>query len=803
MSVPVWGLVAFLVFDALVVLVIVWAVLASGPDEAAEDEAPAAAPAQEQQVAAAPPDEAAPSDGLPDVAAAAPEPVRPLALPGARLTVSVRAAANDAPLPQATVTAGPRPPGPEGDLVGSPGPDGTWQLTLPPGCASVVISAEAPGFRSQQRELAVAGRTRLETTLRLVEGDGYLLRVVTPLGDPVPGAWVEAWLDAPPRPTLSLPDGGGEAEWIAWRPAARRVVGSYSDQDGLVLLPALPDEGLLDLVLQGSAEDLAATPLRVPLPWPGNELPDLVMRPLAPLRVRAVGSDGRPLLNVEVTVDERPGRPVARTRPGPALTTDLAGELLLRRHAGRVHLSANHQHGMVLTAAWSGAEPLPWIEQELASDGPLAVRRTERWVTVGAGLGELTLQLDTLPEVSGYVLDEATGRPLADVQVTAHDPQASDRRPLAEGRSEVSGRFRLKLPPDWQLRFVRLEARSPDHGPVWTEALASRHPGAAAVTLALEALPLERQLSLHGLRGGWWTPKEAVVLAGPPGSFAPGAAQDAWWLVGWTNRYRSLRLPWSVDEDDLMVVALYNVEGQAVPVTCGPLRGDEVLISDLSRALTWPARHPVRVTGLEQDRAGLVVAATGRERLLGEVVRRGQALEGQAGPHDELLMGRVPVDDQCVELLQPRWPVDALLARWDRAVDPLTPEGRVSLAVPSRHLVKGRVELRESSDLEHVGVALLGPGTEAWRPEVRGQGDWWTRPDGLGLYRFEAVPRGEYTCVLFRAEPGLPVEVLSRRRLMVDATLFQVDVSEAPRLSGDERISLPLDGFDGAQAGGR
>ena len=131
-----------------------------------------------------------------------------------------------------------------------------------------------------------------------------------------------------------------------------------------------------------------------------------------------------------------------------------------------------------------------------------------------------------------------------------------------------------------------------------------------------------------------------------------------------------------------------------------------------------------------------------------------------------------------VELRLDRWPVPEPLVRspfWVRA--PL--RGKLDpqvLSVPRRVSLSGLVRGVDPARRERVGVALLGAPVAEWRVEWLGESDRAVRPDAQGRWRFDSVPIGPATLVLYASGEVEGVEILAQHAVTLegDVTRFEL-----------------------------
>lgn len=371
--------------------------------------------------------------------------------------------------------------------------DATGRFRLQaPGAGVWRVEIRSPGFVPLRYEPLVAVEDRELPPAILRRDVGAQVRVVSPVGDPVPAARVVAVSEA------DLPGGGGED---GWRPAPRS---GWSDENGDLVLPRADGERLvLDLpgvAVSGPARAVtagdpitlrvaASTSVEIEVRAPAGE-------PLAGVLVRGgsrarplgvTGRDGRASLaladrgDVELRLVAADGRGERVVLPGsPGGDDDLRVVVLPppRLLAGRV-LDVASRRPLAGAVVWTGVDPGTWARTDAEGRYHLAVPEGRFWVQAeaagylpqAAGVeaahprrGRLpTLALGTAAEVRGRVVD-GQGAPLAGALVEAY-PARSDRRPFfrpdgADGRGRSDGRGRFAaggLVPsiDYRLRVSR------------------------------------------------------------------------------------------------------------------------------------------------------------------------------------------------------------------------------------------------------------------------------------------------------------------------------------------------------------
>jgi len=146
--------------------------------------------------------------------------------------------------------------------------------------------------------------------------------------------------------------------------------------------------------------------------------------------------------------------------------------------------------------------------------------------------------------------------------------------------------------------------------------------------------------------------------------------------------------------------------------------------------------------------------------------------------------------ESLVELRLERWPVPEPLVRspfWVRA--PLRGElDPQVLTVPRRVSLEGIVRGLDASQRERAGVALLGAPVAEWRAEWLGESDRAVRPDAQGRWRFDSVPIGPATLVLYASGEVEGVEILAQHAVTLEGDVTRFEL--VPQFVGDP----PLEG---------
>lgn len=624
------------------------------------------------------------------------------------------------------------------------------------------------------------------------------------LGDPLPGVEVNLCRRWPARPA-SLADDGLE---LVVRPAQEGPMTRLrTDERGRYHVEAVPEEGAVDLWLWVSGGELWSEVLRVPLPLPPGELPDLVAQPVRTGLAWASGEHGQPL-RASVELDGGPGSvraPELRLVAGPDgrllfprrplewwMRVEADGRGLVSAHAGDVPLAP---------------EPEPWLPWTPLPDDDVVLPEPE-WIRVPADAASLELGFALLARVSGVVRAGFSGRPLAAARVRLRH----DGRLVAAGSSAADGWVEIALPPVLAGQWLALEIDAAGHEPLRTEVLATDDPlhlGEPWYLLATPeeealAIPASRKSIVHGQPGSddarafrwpgeWPTPgvhpvdrapgwQRLDILPGPGGQprvALPGNPADAILVV---QRDRSVRdLPalahWGP-------VAVAEARGAIARPTLLGTSGTTVLVEnasperpvDLAR-LSWDPWFDRVDAALVRHRAGGLPGAWDEQRV-DVPLSRGSAAR--------------------FELWEERQPVFRWLCGQDLAWsgEPARPAEELTLVAPRRATILGSVVDQAVDDWPDTCVALLGPGTTPGRWEALGAWDEWARPDRQGRFRFEGVVAGPYELVLYRVLDDRRVEILAQRSVSVERTVFQLDIWSDVAGSPARRI-LDADGEAG------
>ncbi|GJM23537.1 MAG: hypothetical protein DHS20C15_34520 [Planctomycetota bacterium] len=652
-----------------------------------------------------------------------------------------------------------------------PASDHTWDLY-----------ASAEGWGEAALSVSRADLQR-EHVLRLTPEAAWVGRVEDPLGTPL-AAEIVAWQWWPPRPTL-LDDGHAEGPRLLSHQRRRTLQVFRTGVDGRFLVPRLPSEDHSELVLAVRGSTLASPLLHVNLPPIDGELPPLVMRAQAPLLVQVRDPSGSALVGVELEIDDGPGRLRSAERRA---SSDARGQLQLVRHAGALALRPRDGGWEWLTAR-ADAQPLRPNE--------------EGWLEVPAGTSRVLLELGRRRRFTGRLRDELDGRVVQGAAVRAElledDGSWSE---LDAAPSDGSGAFSLRAPWEAQAGRLRLSIDAPAYEPWELELLAGipdargellLRPRSSAGVLRGRVVAGEERAVVGASVRIWSAPPEerGVVRLHEP---LPESYELLGELRSDANGRFETRLA-SAPGHQLAVLAEQSDErGLLVRSLVGPILRDAWLDSgELRLALEReaPVMLPVVVRDWPPGRAG-VLETSHFYGFDGTTLTLRDSFEGPERELEDLHFS-IPLPrgaESMVELRLERWPVPEPLARsdfWVRA--PLRGElAPQILRVPRRVSVEGMVRGIDPRQRERVAVALLGAPVSEWRAEWLGESDRCQRPDASGRWRFDDVPLGPTTLVLYVSGETEGVEILAQRALDLTGTVSRYElVPDAP-------VDDPLEG---------
>ena len=297
--------------------------------------------------------------------------------------------------------------GPEG--FARSGADGRFRIAPLSRNASYVATASAPGRAPVQVPVPPApeGSSRL-ADLRLVLGASAVVRgrVVTPAGEPIPGA------------RAVLVPRGEHGTTRQTSPVVRAV----SDADGVFTLTGLPSgEAALAVAATGRASASRA-PVEIPEGGGTVELDDVVLEPEARLEGRVVGPDGEGIANAGVGLfqprsQRLPEEMQAVRALDEPLSTDADGAFRARRLQADVPV-----HVLVSAEGYRQSQPVDLVP-------PLEE--------------PVTIRLDPETSAAGVVVDPA-GRPVAGVRVEATTRSGQATQTSSGPGTDEEGRFSIR-----------------------------------------------------------------------------------------------------------------------------------------------------------------------------------------------------------------------------------------------------------------------------------------------------------------------------------------------------------------------
>lgn len=684
------------------------------------------------------------------------------------------------------------------------GQDGWWHGTIRAQVGDVTVMGEMRDHHPEQRTVPLRGDGTDSVILALAPTEGWIGRVVTTLGDPIPGVTVHVRRSWPARPASIWERSTG----VVARPADDVLVTrAVSDAGGYFHIQPVPQIEAVDLLIAVDEVGLVSETLRIPLPVGFGSLPDLVAAPARWAMVHVLDEHGAPVPDAEVVSDRTLGP--WRDAPLPSEPVDGGGRVI-QLGVGVTHLRVMASRRYVKTAMAHG-EPLPlrreerrpWLEPQ-AEDleppllaGPLPredLTFPDTWVEVPPDVTTVDVRLEKGASVGGFVRDGTTGRDLGDVRLTV----LSEGVILAQTTTSRSGHFMTVLPPPWIGQVVTLLAEHPDYEPLRVLAATAGDPDGDAGVLYLEPLhPAERitikvdSTAFSARHQG--VEVEAHLWDAPSRWLADGELptrrESSWQRLTAPFRERNLRLdtfhqvvgPPSTGK--LAVVArVFDDKGRMGMVSWGP----QLLTAAWADPLILVTEHPGRLAVSFSGQPEGEVPALHRiswdpwfdETL---AVRVGKTYSAMSA-----LTAHIPaVGVSALELREERAPVFRWVAgapRWYAVGDDgrVYPDNRLELAHPARFLVSGTVVWHGPDGWPDTCVALLGEGAPGWRRNDLGAWDSWARPGPRGRYRFDDVPAGDYTFVLYRPLGSHAVELLAQTAVTVQHDVYNLDIWAEP-----------------------
>jgi hypothetical protein len=684
------------------------------------------------------------------------------------------------------------------------GADGWWHGTIRALPGDVMVLGQVRDHHPEQLTTPLHGDGTDSVILSLAPVEGWIGRVVTTLGDPVPGVTVHVRRSWPARPASVWEHSTG----VAARPADDVLVTrAISDAGGYFHILPVPQIEAVDLLIAVDAVGLVSETMRIPLPVGYGSLPDLVAGPARWATVHVLDEHGAPVPDAEVVSDRTLGP--WRDAPLPSEPMDGGGRVI-QLGVGVTHLRVTAPHRYVKSAMAHG-EPLPlrledrrpWLGSQAEDlEPPLLAGPLPRedlvfphtWIEVPPDVTTVDVRLEKGASVGGFVRDGTTGRDLGDVRLTV----LSERVTLARTTTSRTGHFMTVLPPPWIGQVVTLLAEHPDYEPLRVLAgtaafpdgdagvlyLEPRHP-AETITIKVDSSAFSARHEGVEVEAHLWDAPSRWLADGE----VPTQRDSSWERLTEPFRERNLRLdtfhqvvgPPSTGK--LVVVArVFGEKGRVGMATWGP------------QPLTAAWAEPL--TLIPQRPGGLTVSFSGQPE--GEVpalhriswdpwfdetlaVRVGKAYSAVRG-----MTAHIPaVGLSALELRDERAPVFRWVAgapRWYSVDDDgmVSPDRRLDLAHPARFLVSGTVVWHGPDGWPDTCVALLGEGAPGWRRNDLGAWDSWARPGPRGRYRFDDIPAGDYNLVLYRPLGSHAVELLAETAVTVQHDVYNLDIWAEP-----------------------
>lgn len=707
-------------------------------------------------------------------------------------------------------------PVPHAELLLDPSPDGVSQwlrvngdgrawLELPEAWEQVVMRVRASGFAEARVTIELEGE-QLTRVIELRPIDGYIGRVTTTLGDGIAGARVTVWRSWPARPAFvysaagadSPTDGAPRAAVLAAR--SERLVELVTDALGYYRIGPLDERNVVDLVVAVAETKQASAPLRVPMPHPGNELPDLVVYPVTSLRGQVVDPEGNPVVGVSIEFDASPG--AVRTVERVALT-DGSGHFSFDHHLGTHHLRVQAPDHELRAADHLGLD-LPLVpsrepRRSAVDTAGMIIALQPPWIRLDPGLTTPRVELANKGHVSGVVTGtDGRGVGRQALLTLSTLSSASAWEVLAVERIHGDWSFHLTVPARDANRQLRLSVSDAHYEPYEVDVAATAHPGDVIHRVELVPTARQEELMLPIETGGSvdlyaFAPQGSTPLLDAAGAFQVPTDRAPFWTSRWEGVHRwgpglgrtvpippsgregVMILGWERNEwllDQVIAFALDDLDDSAAPG---------------SSALNYAPPRPFRVDVRGEVPEHRVQLRTTTWLPWLDIERRyDDELRSFDARFEVTRLLSLPTPSRTrIELVESRDPVD-LVHDWidefevspDETYEPLT------LTIPAHHLLTGAVVDHVAGDWPDLAVALCGPATAVHRREALGQTSCWERPsEGFGAFRFEHVPEGVYTFLLYRTVDDSQVDVLARRTVTVGRDLYQLDIWEEPMSS--------------------
>jgi hypothetical protein len=560
--------------------------------------------------------------------------------------------------------------------------------------------------------------------------------------------------------------------------AAPAAAGGVTNTEGFYYVEPFDDQNVVDLVLSVVNDQVASERMHVPLPMPGQELPDLVALAAVPLAGEVLDSQGLPVPGAEVHVDRGPGldRYVEEV-----IVADDRGRFRVGRVFSDQHLRAHEESGWFLGARSQGVE-LPM------RDG---------WATVEPGVPFVSLILDEGGAGAGQILDASTSGPVRDGWAVA----SSAGEELASGFADGQGRYQLGLPPRWVGQRVRVTVAAPGFEnwvrDVLVEARDRVHSLPEYLSPGLGSQLVKGRVFLRETprRVAQVPPEAREAQQGDP---VEGVTVRAWiarrggpigdWVLddGLPEEF-TLRWEGQTDaEGRFEFLATANQQDRIVLVSEVPGAQGALLLGrwgpqPLSSALagvdflqSYGQQLKVDVGGLDASRR-FVVQQTSWNPWTDSSWSGTVPLPGAAVGWESVTIRTAKEGSAFFDVRVDRGPVSAPVASTDGWLDVGELEPLV-LEIPEFRSVQGEILRFTAADWPDLCLAFVGPAVPAWRSEWLGESDWCVRPSRNGEFHLSAIPPGDYRLMLYRPVGVEGVEILAERAVTVEGDLSQVEI---------------------------
>lgn len=371
--------------------------------------------------------------------------------------------------------------------------DGRWATELALDEQELTLEVAADGYRTSRQTIELRARQRTDVGVALAAADGWYGRVTTELGDPLASVSLRVRRRWPPRPVAIL----GTAEQLASRPV--QVSGPLdllTDRAGTYRVPDLPQDGVVELLIQVRGAEWTSDVLRVPLPLAFGDLPDLVVEPNRALSVRVLDRAGDLITDTSLLFDATPG---PWRMPDAAVRFAVPGSIQVSHAGSDVRLAVAPGSGRWLVEASAGGQPLV-LEPTARPPDPESLHdhapRAPHWARVPDWASEVDVVVAPGAVVVGRVLSSLHAsfvqRALVRLWV---DGVSVDVR-----RTDSNAEFRFDLQPELLGVPVTVAIHHPDYDSLTAEISPWPANAVGETTLYLDSQPAEAVQIAAGYR---------------------------------------------------------------------------------------------------------------------------------------------------------------------------------------------------------------------------------------------------------------------------------------------------------------